>query len=256
MKLRNLKNMFTSNLNNDYEGVSQMKKVSLIIVCAVMLLTVFPMNALAGANCNYKYESPVKHSYNGRSFHLHSFSGDRCIYCGYTREGQDGYNRTNLNTLQKLGNEIMLNSCWVMYDCPVYSDSTESSWVCDWLTFNGTDYYVGDYEVFGDQMWVKLIKSAHYGADEIGWVYAGNLYIDENSHPGQSSDIGRPITVTASSAKVRSDAGTEFAWIATVHHGDQFWILDAKTGTNGNGWYKINVDGSEVWIAAGLTDFI
>ena len=238
--------------------VTNMKKVTLLIVCAVMLLLAVPMNALAGANCKYPYESPVQHSADGRHFYRHRFSGNRCIICGYVKEGRDTYNNMNLNTLRKLGDDIKLNSCWVMYDTPVYSDSSVRSRQWSWLQGDITiDYYVGNYQVYGDEMWVELIERAYDGAPVIGWVNAENLYIDPNHHPlPESGPFPSVIRVTASSARVRADAGAEYTWITTVKHGDRFNVLDAKVGTNGNGWYKIKVGGYEGWIAAGLTEIL
>ena len=235
-----------------------MKKMFITFcLCVSLLLTALPTNALA-SRYGWIFESPIQHSYNGKNFEIHCFRGNTCWKCGYTRESTAQYNNKALVTLYKLGNDILQNSCWTMYDCTCYGSPSEDSWQWGGLEYGHT-YYVGDYEVIGDQMWVQLTESANEGAPVVGWVQAGNLYIDPFWHKVKIPNcllIGRPIAITASSARGRLDAGTEYAYVATVHFGERYTILDSKIGTNGNTWYQINVDGLEVWISSGLTRLI
>ena len=83
------------------------------------LFLLLPVQALA----EWAFIAEAHHSRGGVHFEQHTFRGGRCTKCGYERNSMGTAFRDS----------ILDNSCWVMYDCPVYSDSTESSWVCDWL---------------------------------------------------------------------------------------------------------------------------
>ena len=233
------------------------KTLAMLSICTIMLFCYFPAVVHASTH-GWVFESPIQHSYNGKNFEIHCFRGNTCWKCGYTREGSDQYNNDALVTLYKLGDTILHNSCWTMYDCPVYGSSSTESWQWGWLEYGNT-YYVGDYQIIGNQMWVQLTERANDGAPVVGWVQAGNLYIDPFVHISEMPDymlIGRSVTITASSGRGRLDAGTEYPYVATVHFGDRYTILNSKIGTNGNTWYEINVDGLNVWISSGLTKLI
>jgi hypothetical protein len=237
--------------NREKERKTMKKMIWILIV--VTLITVVPMQGLA---CGWEFVSPIQHSYNGRNFSLHTFRGNVCTQCGFIRASQSDYNNEAL-VLVLRNKDIENNSCWVMYDSAIYAAPDAYSRNFGWVEF-GENFHVGQVEVTGGDVWIQLKERADSSAPVVGWIKAENIYIDPYDHPllGNNAEIGRTIEITASSGRGRMDAGTEYPYIETVHFKERYTVLDTKIGTNGNGWYKINVDGNEVWISSGLTKFV
>jgi hypothetical protein len=182
------------------------------------------------------------------SFEEHTFSGNVCTECGYTRPSQSNLKQEASYLIYQ--NNIYNHACWVMYFGKLYASPSSSSTKLGELDF-GEGYYVNDYQQTGNTIWIELKKSP--SDPPVGWTTAEILSIDQKKLEGPSGyEVGRTILITTSSGRGRADAGTEFPYLETVHYGDTYTVLDAKTGTNGNAWYKIRVDGREVWISSGL----
>lgn len=214
-----------SQLNEPY-GPTKHKRMSELLVCPIC----------------HKY---LKVEY---VFELHEFYNGNVCPCGYVRPS----NHVLLEEAKYLiyQNNIYNHACWVMYFGKLYASPSSSSTKLGELDF-GEGYYVNDYQQTGNTIWIELKKSP--SDPPVGWTTAEILSIDQKELKGPSGyEVGRTILITTSSGRGRADAGTEFPYLETVHYGDTYTVLDAKTGTNGNAWYKIRVDGREVWISSGL----
>ena len=202
-----------------------MKKM-IWIVLTVTMITMLPLCALADG---WAFIGPVHHSYDGVHFSKHSFRGDVCTQCGYRRIPDPGLSPDP---------QLVDNSCWVMFDAPLYAAA--------------------------DGRW-RVIGRADRYSSPIGWVEAENLQVDLRPHPDpigeddydRSSEYrGCTIEIIASSGRGRTGAGTEYPYVETVHFRERYTVLNVKRGSNNNDWYQIRVDGRAVWIASGLCRFV
>ncbi len=231
-----------------------MKKMIWILI-AVTLMASLPLQAMAAQN-GWAFVSPIQHSYFGKNFSLHTFKGNVCTRCGFTRSSREEYNGQALALLYR-NREITDNSCWVMYDSWVYVSADTASMRCGYLEF-GETFHVAEVKNDGGRVWILLKERADSSAPAVGWIKAENLYIDPDDHPLLPDNyiIGRTVEITASSGRGRLGAGTEYPYVETVHFRERYVVLDTAVGSNGNGWYKILVDGNEVWISSGLTKIL
>ena len=228
-----------------------MKKM-IRIVLTVTMITMLPLCALADG---WAFIGPVHHSYDGVHFSKHSFRGDVCTQCGYRRTpGPD----------LSPDPQLVDNSCWVMFDAPLYA-AADGRWrVIGWVE-TGDTYHVADVAVCDGICLVQLKMRADRYSSPIGWVEAENLQVDLRPHPDPIGDGGYDrsseyrgctIEIIASSGRGRTGAGTEYPYVETVHFRERYTVLDVRRGSNNNDWYQIRVDGRAVWIASGLCRFV
>ncbi len=258
-----------------------MKKILLTVLC-ISLLLVLPLPTGAGGyhcpappdaplystSADFVSEpySPTEHRRHGGDqlrcawcdrltdeenyFILHTFSGNTCVYCGYQRATKQGLNTEARQLIS--ANNISNHACWVMYRGTLFSEADAGSGELGILSF-GEQYYVNDYAEKGGDVWIQLKKLP--SDSPVGWTLAEQLSIDAMAPKELTGyETGHTIRIIASSGRARTDAGTEFAYIETVHYGDRYTVLDAKIGSNGNTWYKIRVSGQEAWISSGLAE--
>ena len=216
-----------------------MKKI-MTITLALALFLLLPVQALA----EWAFIAEAHHSRDGVHFEQHTFRGGCCVKCGYERNSMGTSFRDS----------ILDNSCWVMYDSPIYD--SPAGWRCVGRAETVTNYHVGDYTVRDGVVWVLLKTRADAYAPMIGWIQADKLKIDGASHVVTGDVIGCTIEITASSGRGRTGPGTEFRYVETVHFRERYVIQDMATGTNGNTWYCIRVDNQPVWISSGLTKLV
>lgn len=258
-----------------------MKKILSIAICLGLLLT---LSVVAGAETYHCPDHPnagvseiskniksvsqfsvVQHRFSGfhyytcqecgrvlwddSEYEIHTLNGSTCSKCGFQRASKEELAKEADYLVYQ--DNIYNHACWVMYDGMLQSEPNSGARQLTGLSF-GEAYYVEAYEQIGDALWIQLKKLPSDAP--IGWYPANQLYIDPTALTGATGyEIGRTIYIITSSGRGRADAGTEFPYIETVHNGEKYIVLDAKTGTNGNAWYKISVNGQEVWISSGIT---
>lgn len=187
-------------------------------------------------------------------------------------EFNDGVNRYRLYTpahyldvdLTKVPDEAVLSgNSYVSIASVGRLGPGESYAVCDQAVRKYTscavleaenDYVLIDTGVDGqtmDRLWLPIdaVSNGYLFAGQD--TYATTLLENAADKPNQRGNWCRII---AGSANVRYNAGTEYAIAAYVQSGQQYQILDEKTGTNGSQWYQIKVDGAVGWISSGLVD--
>lgn len=257
-------------------------KKTIVFMSLILLLAVLPIYGFAANNCpdhpdadlyfdcddfggepysvtkhKYRYEiwlcsvchRVIEEKYG---FENHNFSGmggnNVCESCGYERPSKnDLYDEADSLIYQ---NNIYNHGCWVMYNGTLYSNSNNSSTKLGILAF-GEGYFVNDYRKDGNNIWIQIKKNQ--SAEPIGWTLANILSIEQKQREGSTGlEIGRTVRITTSSGRGRANADPDSPILEYVHYNEKYIVLDAKTGTNGNAWYKIRVDGREVWISSGL----
>lgn len=246
-----------------------MKKI-IVMSITLIALCLLPLIALAASCPNhpnakvntkvssgYEEHSVVKHkrlatdtcSVCGKKvgthyvFGWHNYSGNTCRDCGYKKPGKDALNREAL----LLGDSIRDRELWVLYQAAIYDDVNGGQVT---LAQPNEQYYVMDYENNGNQIWIQVRPTSSQNV--IGWMKAENTAISARPDPVPSGLVGRTFRITTSSGRARNGAGTEYAYVETVHYGETYTILDVAKAINGTDWFKLKVSGRECWVSSGL----
>lgn len=77
---------------------------------------------------------------------------------------------------------------------------------------------------------------------------------DPERAPSGSYRIGH-VVITRDNSIVRANAGQEYDMVARLGLADRYPVYGQKTGSNGNLWYYIYVDGVWGWISSGMCTF-
>ncbi|MBQ4435519.1 MAG: hypothetical protein II879_05425 [Clostridia bacterium] len=246
-----------------------MKKI-IVLVIAIIALCALSVAALA-ASCpdhpnakvnttissGYEQHSVVKHKRlatdscatcgkslgNRYVFDWHNYSGNVCKDCGYVKPAKDQLNRDAI----LLGDKVVDRELWVLYQAAICDDVNGGQIT---LAQPNEQYYILAYQNVGNNIWIQVRKTT--GDDALGWMKAENVAISERPDPVPDGLVGRTFRITTSSGRGRTGAGTENAYIETVHYGETYTILDVDYASNGVAWFKIKVSGTECWVSSGL----
>lgn len=177
-------------------------------------------------------------------FGWHNYSGTKCKDCGYTKPAKDQLN----NDVLQLGETIRDRELWVLYQAGIYDDVNGSQVT---QAQPNEQYYVMDYQNYGDKVWIQVRPTTSQTV--AGWMKAENTAVSARADVENAEDlVGMSFRITASSGRGRTGAGTEYAYIETVHYGEEYIILDTATASNGTTWFKLKVSGQECWVSSGL----
>lgn len=201
---------------------------------------------------------------------------------GYNNEKIRAYTgawRVNVN-LNYVPEETALQSCRVVVD----ADAFAGPWYDGFAAWSDTIYagtpatllevengfaHIECWNDWQNSMWRGWVKldtlscansyrsSGYYGFADGSSSGTANTN-DRDKGYGQNQSSSREVCrVIASSARVRSGAGTQYDTVAYVFDGECYEILDKKIGNTGKTWYKIYV-GNDFrtygWISSGICE--
>ncbi len=177
-------------------------------------------------------------------FDWHQYNGNTCVYCGYVKPAKDELNRDAL----LLGSDIVNRELWVLYQADIYSGVNGSRVT---TARPEEQYYIEAYQNDYNSVWIQVRRTDSFNT--IGWMKAENVAVSERPQQVNTNGlIGRSFRITVSSGRGRTGAGTEFAYVETVHYGEVYTILDVANASNGVAWFKLKVSGTECWVSSGL----
>lgn len=191
----------------------------------------------------------------GMGWEPHTFAGDTCTQCGYTKPAKK--TPPSMQELQNealnMGSDVIGKWVTIVRSGHIFREPDDDSQTMRNANENAS-YKVIDYqEKARDKAWFKI----EFDSKE-GWISAGIAQINKVDGETGSTEglIGGVCKITYVSANARAGAGVEYHKIATVYQNETYEILDVAYASTGTIWYKIRRNNRECWVSSGISKVI
>lgn len=188
-------------------------------------------------------------------FQAHDFYGNRCEYCGYSRNNIPTYAELQAEARQRVTEDaagIAGKQAVVIHNGNLRAAPSQDSADMG-AVISDDEYEIVSCQVDADNdVWLEI----RY-LDGTAWVSASLARISgAEAQKGEYAEAysGRTCKIKVSSGRARIAPGKKSPEIAYVHYQEKYVILDAQAAADGTLWFQINVDGTLCWISSGLAD--